>query len=286
MNSKPFFSSWDGTRISYQVLGNRSSDRTIIFINGFLCTESYWVYLIEELSPDYRLVTFDLRGHQFSGLPANPENTAIADSARDVAALMDHLDIERAIFAGFSLGVQILFEFYGRYTERCQALMAMTGSFENPLSTFYNMRVPDIFWKVLLKTAAKRFSGPLNRVWHGAFHLPFVHPLAKLMKATNATKEGMQGFYDHHKYVDVPNGMKMALGAVEHSARHVLPTVKVPTLVVGGGADIFTPPSLSYTMRDEIPDVEFLLVEGGTHTTLIEYPEVINEKVRAFLCRL
>ena len=41
---------------------------------------------------------------------------------------------------------------------------------------------------------------------------------------------------------------------------------------------------LSYDSGEgEIPDVDFLMVEGGTHTTLVEHPELIHRTVRDFL---
>ena len=198
---------------------------------------------------------------------------------------MEHLGIDEAILAGFSMGVQIMFDFYGRHPERCRALVAVTGSYENPLSTFYNLSVPDRVWEAFLGTLANRLPGATNFAWHLAFRMPAVHWLATALGGTRAPKALMQGLYDHHKYVDMANGFRMTLGAVKHSARAVLPTITVPTLVIGGEKDIFTPPALSYTMRDEIPKVDFLLVKGGTHTAIIEYPELICRTVREFLER-
>lgn len=279
------FISWDGTRIAYNILGNENSDHTVILVNGLFCTESYWKFLIEDLSPDFRIVTWDYRGHQFSDLPADPENVDIESSARDLFSLVEHLEVERPAVIGFSIGVQVIFEYYNLYPKRVGALVAVTGPYENPLSTFYGLTIPDMVWECLLGGLANKIPGITNTLWHSAFKLPIVHPVARLIGSTRASAELMQGFYDHQKIVDVPNGLRMALASIKHSARDILPRINVPTLVVGGEKDTFSPVKLSYTMRDEIPGVEFVMVKKGTHTTLIEKPEEVNPVVYDFLKR-
>ncbi len=283
VDDRPAFSTWDGTRISYQVLGNSESPRTVIFVNGLFCTESYWMFLHRDLAPHYRLVSFDLRGHQFSDPPPDRANVTVESCARDVECLMDWLEVESAVVAGFSLGVQISFEHYRRCPERCRALVAITGPFENPLGTLFGMAVPKGAWRMSLGNLARYAPRTTNLLWHQIFRLPTVHPAARLLRSTRASVNLMQPFYDHQTIVDVPTGLRMAVAATEHSARDMLSSIQVPVLVVAGGQDNFTPPELSKVMRDEVPDVEFLEVPDGTHTTLLEAPELVNGRVMEFL---
>ena len=279
------FTTWDGTAIAYHILGNKDSKKDIVLVNGLFCTESYWKFLIEELSPDYRIITWDYRGHQFSDSPVNRENVQIDSSAKDIHSLLDYLNIKKPVLIGFSLGVQVVFEFFKLFPDRIKAIVAVTGPFENPMATFYGLPVPDAVWEAIFGTLANRIPGITNTLWHSAFKLPIVHTVATLSGSTKASAELMQGFYDHQKIVDVPNGLRMALGAIKHSARDVLPKINVPTLVIGGEKDTYTPVSLSYTMRDTIPGVDFIMIEKGTHTTLIEKPDLVNRAVSEFLSK-
>jgi pimeloyl-ACP methyl ester carboxylesterase len=283
---RPTFTSWDGTELEYYELGDPSSDRVVVFLNGLFCTESYYLFMHRELAPQYRIVGFAHRGHQGSQAPIDPAHATIQGCARDVVALMDHLGIARAVVAGLSLGVQISFEAYRRYPERIRGLMAFTGPYENPLGTFYGLTVPDVVWRASMGNLVRFMPRVTQKIWHGIFHLPVVHPVATLMRSTAASGPLMQPFYDHQTVVDVPTGLRLALAAIEHSARDVLPTIAVPVLVVAGGKDTFTPAKLSRVMRDEIPDVDFLEVPEGTHTTLLEAPELVNPRVLAFLERV
>ncbi len=285
-NDRPHFTSWDGTRLAYYQLGNLESDRVVLFLNGLFCTDSYYVFMHRELARDYRVIGFAHRGHEASDPPADPTGANIQACSRDVIALLDHLGVERAVVAGLSLGVQISFEAYRSYPERFRGIMAFTGPYENPLGTFYGMKVPDVVWRASMGNLVRFLPRVTNKVWHALFHLPVVHPVARLMRSTAASAPLMQPFYDHQTIVHVPTGLRLALAAIEHSARDVLPTIGVPVMVVAGGKDTFTPAALSYTMRDEIPDVDFLEVPNGTHTTLLEEPNVVNPRVLKFLERV
>ena len=74
-----------------------------------------------------------------------------------------------------------------------------------------------------------------------------------------------------------------ALG--EHSAWDLLPQVNVPSLVIGGQLDAFSPVYLSERMAKMLPDAELLMLPNGTHAGLIEQPDTINLAVRRFLRR-
>jgi pimeloyl-ACP methyl ester carboxylesterase len=59
--------------------------------------------------------------------------------------------------------------------------------------------------------------------------------------------------------------------------------VKVPTLILHGTSDPFTPLDIAKVMEREIGDAKLVVYEGGAHTLPIEYPDEINAAVRAFL---
>ena len=75
----------------------------------------------------------------------------------------------------------------------------------------------------------------------------------------------------------------MLAHAGRHTAREILPTIDVPTLVIAGERDNMTPRALSEEMQRTIPDAELLVVEGGSHTAPIERPQLVNERVALFL---
>src|ERR1043166_4070762 len=96
--------------------------KAIVLLHGFPFNRSMWREQIEFLSVrGYRVVAPDLRG-----LGENKSDSEIAtmeDMARDVAALMDELRIDRAIIGGLSMGCYVAFEFIRLFPARVQALV-------------------------------------------------------------------------------------------------------------------------------------------------------------------
>jgi pimeloyl-ACP methyl ester carboxylesterase len=77
----------------------------------------------------------------------------------------------------------------------------------------------------------------------------------------------------------------MLKNASEHSAWDHLPRIHIPTLIVAGTRDTFTPYWLSEEMHDRIPGSEILTVPGGTHVATIEHPELITLRLEKFFAR-
>ena len=65
----------------------------------------------------------------------------------------------------------------------------------------------------------------------------------------------------------------------------MLSGVTVPTLVVAGGRDGFTPPERSRAIAAAIPGAEILEIPNASHTAPIEHPQLVSSTVRDFLSR-
>ena len=77
--------------------------------------------------------------------------------------------------------------------------------------------------------------------------------------------------------------VRMLRAAGEHSAEDFLPQVGVPTLVVAGSKDTFTPPEVSVAMAESIPGARLELIAGGSHILPLEERERLREVLRDFL---
>jgi pimeloyl-ACP methyl ester carboxylesterase len=77
--------------------------------------------------------------------------------------------------------------------------------------------------------------------------------------------------------------VRLLASAGEHDTMDHLSAIRVPTLVVAGEHDSFTPMHLSAAMHERIAGSELLVLPGGTHVGPLEHPELLQERVRAFL---
>lgn len=286
--------SFDGTEIAYSVHGD--SGPWIVLVPGFLCPDNFWRYLLPKLERDYRVVVYDLRGLGMSGTPRapgwralalSPNDFAIEVQVRDIEAIMDQEEMDRAALIGHSMGTQIQLEAYRWLLDRISAEVLVTGPFESPLRTFYGRDFTTVFHAVrrVMEVSPRSFV----LVWRALFLInpKLTHEMAKLTRALgpHAKFEDMRSYYRHMAYLDPLVILTMAESMRAHSAADLLPEIDVPTLIVIGDKDTFTPPAVGRRMHAEIPDSEMLFIEDAGHGAIIEKPDDINAAITDFLSR-
>ena len=89
----------NGIQVNYADSGGEGP--VVVRSHGLLLDQSMFDAQVAALAPEYRVITWDQRGH--GGTPA-PGPFSYWDSARDVLALLDHLGIRRAVLGGMSQG--------------------------------------------------------------------------------------------------------------------------------------------------------------------------------------
>src|SRR5246127_231698 len=89
----------NGIEINYTDSGGTGP--AVVFSHGFLMDHTMFDQQVAALTPEYRVIAWDERGH--GGTRATGPFT-YWDSAADALALLDHLGIERAVLAGMSQG--------------------------------------------------------------------------------------------------------------------------------------------------------------------------------------
>jgi pimeloyl-ACP methyl ester carboxylesterase len=286
--------SFDGTEIAYGVFGDEGP--WVALIPGFCCPDTFWRYLLPPLSRRFRVLLYDLRGLGLSGYPRRPgyrarklsvEDFRIEDHARDLAAILDAEGVEDVALVGHSMGGQIALEAYRELADRVSALVMLTASFESPTRTLYG-RDLDVFLRGLSATI-RILPRPTILLWRALFlaRPELTHRGAQLVRVLGppAKAQDMATYYRHMAFLDPIVLMKMADAMRAHSARDLLPRIDVPTLIVAGELDPFTPPALAHTMHAEIPDSELLVLEGASHGAVIEKPDDVNFAVTSFLTR-
>src|ERR1051325_7215855 len=91
------------------------SGRPVILLHGYPFNRTLWGGQVAALKNNFRVITPDLRGF---GESDAAEPATMARMAQDVAALMDALDIPRAIIGGLSMGGYVVLSFYKQFPNR------------------------------------------------------------------------------------------------------------------------------------------------------------------------
>jgi len=274
--------SYDGTEIFYRSEG---AGFPLVICNGIFCSTGYWRYLVPFFRDRCRVVTWDYRGHGKSGPPARPEHHGMTDFAADLKAVMDALEIPKAVLIGHSMGVQLILEFYRKNRKRVRGLVPVLGTYGHPFSTFYGQDWVQEVMPPLLRYGEKH-AWLLQKVLRPLLRSPVAVPLARMSGAIHwylAPGEVMKDYFEQIAGMDLKFAFQAALAMDRHTAEDVLEKIRVPTLIIAGENDPFTPPRQSEKMHGMIPKAEILMIQKGTHTALIEQPDLMHLRMEIFL---
>ena len=274
----------DGTRLAFS-WGGPDDARAIVCCNGLGVSTFFWEYVGRTFSENHKVVIWDYRGHGASGRPREITQMTMANVADDLLRVLDAVEVDRALLLGHSLGCQTIFEFYRLYPERVLGLVPMLGSYGKPVDTFLDPRVGPKIYDVIYRYG-KRYPGVLNAASQAALRSPLAWPFAKITGLVHpdlCRRDDLDPYLDHLSQLDLQVFLEMARAAQEHDAADLLEAIDVPTLVVSGERDLFTPRSLSVQMADQIPNAELLEIPRGSHAALIEQPELINLRLEKFI---
>jgi pimeloyl-ACP methyl ester carboxylesterase len=276
----------DGTRLFYSDDDDHSDGRSpVALCDGIGCDGYVWRYLRRSLAPR-RVLHPHYRGHGRSQAPRDLARVGIPDLADDLAAVLDDAGASRAILIGHSMGVQVALETYRRHTDRVAGLVLVCGAASHPLRTFRGSAALED-WLPAIQKWVQRVPGVINRITRRVLPTRFAYEVASRLEIRRELiePEDFMPYLEGMARIDARLFVAMLAAAGRHSAEDILPAVMVPTLVVAGGRDGFTPPERSRAIAAAVPQAELLEIPNASHTAPIEHPHLVGVTVRDFLVR-
>jgi pimeloyl-ACP methyl ester carboxylesterase len=283
--SEGFTEGADGTRIHWSAIGQGGP--TLVCNDGIGCDGFAWKYLIRDFAHRHRIVRWHYRGHGRSGIPEDRARIGFDDLCGDLHAVLQATRTSKAIFLGHSMGVQVALEYHRRHPEDVVGLVLICGSHGLPLDTFHDSKALKTIFPALFQ-AAQRWPAAMNLIWRLGSGGELAYQIATHLEVNGKLvhREDFTPYFTHLSGMDPRLFLGMLKNASEHTAWDHLPAIGVPTLIVAGTHDTFTPYWLSEEMNDRIPGSEMLTVPGGTHVAPIEQPELIALRLEKWLSPL
>ncbi len=272
----------DGARLWYAQLGE--GDPPLVLCDGLGCDGAFWKYLGPQLAERHRVLRFHYRGHGRSSVPSDPSRVGVTYAADDLAAIMAATGTSKAVIVGHSMGVQVLFELHRSHPERVLGLVPICGAYGNALDTVHDDTKIKLAFPFVHRLAGA-LPGLARAVTRTVLptELSLQYALTFEANRERVRREDMQAYFEHLARMDPLVFLETLRSAAEHTAWDHLAKVDVPTLIVAGDQDKFTPMWLSQRMHRAMPDSELLVVRTGTHSAPIEHPELIGLRIRRFL---
>lgn len=132
-----FLNSYDGTRIAYHTIG---SGPPLLLANGLGGTYMVWRHLYNYFKDRYKIYSWDYRAMYHSSPPDNIKNLRIEDHVRDAVYLCEKEGITNAVWACWSMGVQLSLEIYKHAPDLFRGLILINGTYEKAFDTAFEWK--------------------------------------------------------------------------------------------------------------------------------------------------
>ena len=265
----------DGTEIYYKDWG---SGEPVVFSHGWPLTADSWeAQMFFLASKGYRCIAHDRRGHGRSNQPwdGNDMNTF----ADDLATLIEHLDLQRAVLIGFSMGGGEVARYIGRYgTKQIAKAVLVAAVPPLMLKTDANpgglpKEVFDGFRASFLADRSQFFKDVASGPFFG-----FNRPGAKISQGM-IDSWWMQGMMGGHK-----NTYECIKAFSETDFTEDLKKFDVPTLIIHGDDDQVVPIDASARASAKIiKNAKLIVYPGAPHGITDMHKDRLNEDLLAFL---
>lgn len=240
----------------------------VVLLHAFPLSSKMWEPQKEALrGENIRLILPDLRG--FGETRIQSEVSSMEEMARDVADLLDVLEVEKAIIGGLSMGGYVTFAFFRQRPDLFSAMILCDttcaadtkekrekrfGLIEKVEATGSRALIEGML-PVLVGDSTKKNNGDLVRELERIFAA--VEPRAAI-----AALRGM---------------------ASRSDSTDLLPTIEVPTLFVFGEEDALTEIEIGREMHRQVRGSELCVVRQAGHYSNLEQPERFNKELVSFI---
>jgi len=252
--------------ISYNDEG-KEKDAVIIFIHGFPFNKSMWNKQAEALKENYRIISYDVRGHGNSD--AGTEDFSIDLFANDLLNLMDALKIDKAILCGLSMGGYIALNAIENYPDRFDALIL---SDTNCIAD-----TPEVKEKRLKTIESIRNDGVGKFADESIKNLFAPESFSTKKKEIAAVREMIV----HTTEESLCNTLRAFYERKETCSK--LSDIYVPVLIMVGEEDKITPLAAAQLMNEKIKESLLSKIEHAGHLSNIENPLEFNNQLEEFV---
>ncbi len=238
----------------------------LVLLHGVLSDSRVWSKQLLYLSDEFTVVAWDAPGAGQSSDP--PEPFAMADWADCLVGLMDAIGIERAHILGHSWGGILAQEFYRQHPARTRSLI-LADTYAG-----WKGSLPESVYEERLAAVLREASMPASE-----FVPKWIPGLLSDAASDELRVELAAIMSDFH-----PVGYRLMIQTADSDTRDLLPTIRVPTLLVWGEEDRRAPLTVAHQLRDAIPGAKLAIIPGAGHESNLERPARFNAEVRGF-CR-
>lgn len=259
-----------GRTISYlDVDGPGPSPHALVLLHAFPLAAEMWRPQLAPVPAGWRVVVPDLRGFGGSSPDGLEGPVSIDDYARDLIALLDHLELHRVVVGGNSMGGYTALAVLRLAAERVRGLVLADTKAEADSESARTARA------AMLEVLE---SGGVAAVWER------MQP-GLLGKTTKTSRPEVVERVRRLVLAQPAEAVRRAVERMRSrpDSTPLLPGIVCPTLVIVGEEDQIAGPETARLMHEKIPGAELAVIRGAGHLSGMEQPREFNAVLGRFL---
>lgn len=283
----------NGIRLHYVSAG---SGKLMLFVHGWPEFWYAWKDQLAEFSRDFHAVAPDTRGVNLSDKPPGVEQYHARHLVEDLRQLILALGHERAIVVAHDWGGAIAWNLAAWHPEVVEKLVILNAPhpliFARELSRNPAQRAASRYMLLLRDPKAERVLSENGGArlwkqfegWIRSERPPDPETRARYAEAWAQPGALTAGLNYYRASPLHPAGDESPEAAVKQLSAEQF-TVRVPTLVIWGCRDSALLPGLLDGLEQYVPDLRIERIDEASHWVVHEYPERVNQAIRAFVGR-
>lgn len=244
----------NGLEINYKIAGE---GEPLLILHGWGGSSDSWIKVQRILAENgFKVICPDLPG--FGKSETLPEPWTIKDYSDFILDLFGKFNLQRVFLLGHSFGGRIAIKFTALYPLKIKKLILVSSAGIKYEKTFWYF-----FISVIAKIGSKFSFLPFYSFFRKIFY-KYILRKTDYLEAKGVLKETFKKI-------------------IEEDLRIYLPQIIVPTLIIWGKEDKFTPLSDAYLMKEKIKNSKLEILEKIGHTPHLENPQLLSKKIIDFL---
>lgn len=260
----------DNIKIYYNIKGEGIP---IIFIHGF--SENHTCFRIQErvLSKQYKIITYDLRGHGQSS--SGDKGLNLERFALDLKELIDYLQLDQVNLVGWSMGGSIIFEYIRNFgLEKLSKICIVDKGPKMINDNNWNL---GLYHGEYTREDTEKDLNLMKDNW-----MDFGESFIKTM-APYFNEDQMEIAREKLKLNDPGVMYSMWESMIEKDYRDILNKISIPTLILFGENSTLYSIEAGEYLRDNIRDSKLIVFEDCTHLLVLENPLKFNRVLSEFI---
>jgi pimeloyl-ACP methyl ester carboxylesterase len=251
------------------------SGTPIVVLHGATANHQTWAEQLKPLTDEYRILTYDLRGHGNTG-GSDYDRYTLDMYVEDLAAFIDSLHLTEPVVLGHSMGGMIGYAFADAYPRRLSALITVGAMTPETFSTKERL-YREVFTRVLMPLMGN------ERVVNVAQWIQ----TTLFSDGSAVDMDDLQQLRDEHdcnapEVSDNERSKILPVARQYFESSWMWELTSVPVLMLYGENEPFIGPHADY-LEQALDNCRSIEIPEASHNSQVDNPEFIRSQIRDFL---